>query len=269
MNKIPILTYHSLDDSKSVVSVSPKDFANQMTELAEMGIRGISLREAVSYRKAHGCWPEGCVVLTFDDGYANFYEGAMPVFMRHKFTATIYVVTGHVGGRNNWAAPPPGLGQRQMLCWRQLEELAAAGIEIGAHTKTHPDLRSLSGPQIEEEITGACAEIEERLEQPVESFAYPYGYFGQTSLTLVKQKFSSACTTLLGRARDNSLYMLPRVDMYYINSQRHLQQLITGGLDWYLAVRRWGRALRSLLDPNQFLAESTVDRANLSLSGKS
>jgi len=268
MNKIAILTYHSLDDSNSIVSVSPRDFANQMAELAEMGIRGISLRDAVSYRQACGSWPEGCVVLTFDDGYANFYEGAMPVFMRHKFTATVFVVTSHVGGWNDWSTPPPGLGRRQLLSWGQLGELAAAGIEIGAHTRTHPDLRSLSDSQVEDEIAGSCAELGARLGQPVESFAYPFGYFSQTALSVVKREFSAACTTLLGRARENSLHLLPRVDMYYINSLRQLQQLMTGGLDWYLAVRRWGRALRHLLDANQLLVGSTVESANLSLSRK-
>ncbi len=218
-----------------------------MAALAEAGFRGVSLREALSYRESHNSWPERSVALTFDDGFANFYEEAMPTLVRRGFTATVFVISGHVGGRNDWEQPPERLGSRAMLDWSQIVETAAAGIEIGAHTRRHRDLRRLSTPEAKEEICGSRAEIEDRLGQPVESFAYPYGHVTSESRSIVRQEFKTACTTELRRAGDEPLHELPRVDMYYLRAQRQLSRLLDGRLDRYLTVRRLGRMARSAL----------------------
>jgi len=244
---LSILTYHSIDDSGSVVSVAPQTFAGQMDCLAEAGFGGISLREAVAYRAANGNWPDKCFVLTFDDGFANFYQEAMPVMARHGFTATVFAISGHLDGRNDWGPPPHGLGWREMLSWKQVRELSALGIEIGAHTRTHPDLRTLSGQQLEEEVAGSCAEISDYTGQAVESFAYPFGYLNRSAEETVKRTVRSACTTELRRADGEALHLLPRVDMYYLQSQRQLQLLVAGKLDGYLSVRRWGRMVKQAL----------------------
>ena len=247
---LAILTYHSIDDSGSVVSIAPKTFAEQMRALAESGFRGISLREALTYRDAHKQWPEACAVLTFDDGFANFYETAMPAIAGHNFSATVFVISGHVEGRNDWDAPPPGLGSQKMLNWQQVRELSEQGIEIGGHTRTHPDLRRLSEKEIEEEIAGGCAEISERTGQAVENFAYPYGYLNHQAETVVRGTLRSACTTELRRTNDEPLHLLPRVDMYYLQSPHQLQSLVTGKLDGYLTVRRWARVVRRAMAGN-------------------
>ncbi|MEK7831112.1 MAG: polysaccharide deacetylase family protein [Acidobacteriota bacterium] len=244
---LSILTYHSLDDGGSVVSISPRIFAEQMAVLAETGFRGISLREALVYREAHGQWPERSVVVTFDDGFANFYESAAPVLARHNFSATVFVISGHVEGVNDWDAPPAGLGSQRMMNWQQVRELSEQGIEIGAHTRTHPDLRRLSATELEDEIAGSCSEISDRTGQPVESFAYPFGYLNRSAEEVVRRTVRSACTTELRRANDEPLHLLPRVDMYYLQSPRQLQSLVAGKLDGYLAVRRWGRVVRQAM----------------------
>ena len=107
---LTIFTYHSLDASGSVVSVTPAAFAAQMACLARLGWRGISLREAIGQQQQTGQWPERCAVLTFDDGFANFFDVAGPILNRFGFSATVFLITGHVGGFNDWDAPPPGLG---------------------------------------------------------------------------------------------------------------------------------------------------------------
>ncbi|MGH9935059.1 MAG: polysaccharide deacetylase family protein, partial [Blastocatellia bacterium] len=218
MDSLAVLTYHSLDTSGSVVSVAPQAFAAQMSALAEAGFRGVSLREALIHREARNAWPERSVALTFDDGYANFYEAAAPALARHGFTATVFVVSGHIGGRNDWARPPAGLGLRAMLSWSRIVELSSAGIEIGAHTRRHRDLRRLSTPETRGEIAGSRAEIEYRLGCSVESFAYPFGYVSPASLEVVRQEFRAACTTVLRRAGGEPLHELPRVDMYYLRT---------------------------------------------------
>ncbi|MBL8188771.1 MAG: polysaccharide deacetylase family protein [Acidobacteria bacterium] len=244
---LAILTYHSIDDSGSVVSIAPHVFAEQMKALAAAGFQGISLHEALAFRQANRHWPERCVVLTFDDGFANFYETAMPELAKHDFTATVFVISGHVGGNNDWDSPPAGLGSQRMLSWPQVKELAKQGIEIGAHTRTHPDLRRLSEPDIEEEIAGCCAEISDHIGQPVENFAYPYGYRNHQAEAVVRRTMASACTTELRRTNEDPLHLLPRVDMYYLQSTPQLTSLVEGKLDGYLTIRRWGRTVRQVL----------------------
>lgn len=218
-----------------------------MAVLAGAGFRGVSLREALSYREAHGVWPERSVALTFDDGYANFYEEARPTLAQHNFTATIFVISGHVGKRNDWAPPPVGLGLREMLAWPQIIELSSAGIEIGAHTRGHKDLRQLSASEAQKEIVGSRVEIEDRLGRAVESFAYPFGHVTPESLEIVRREFRVACTTELRRASREPLHELPRVDMYYLRAPHRLPSLLEGRLDRYLAIRRLGRLARAAL----------------------
>ncbi len=135
-----------------------------------------------------------------------------------------------------------------MLSWSQLSDLSSAGIEIGAHTRSHRDLRRLSTEEAHEEIAGSRTELEDRLGRPVESFAYPFGYYSHDSLEIVSREFRAACTTILRRAGRDPLHELPRVDMYYLRSPQRLLRLLDGGLDRYLAIRRLARSARSLMD---------------------
>jgi peptidoglycan/xylan/chitin deacetylase (PgdA/CDA1 family) len=244
---IPILMYHSLDDSGSVVSVTPAAFADQMAILAEAGLTGMSLKQALDHREAHGEWPDRGVVLTFDDGFANLHEHAVERLTSHGFTATVFLIAGHMGGVNDWAAPPPGLGQRSILSWAQAGEMADAGIELGAHTVTHPDLRRLSDAQLNEELDGSRRKLEDRLGQGVETFAYPYGSFDEAAASAAARTFRASCTTQLRRASREPLASLPRIDVFYFREPGRFRALVAGGQEGYLTVRRWGRTVRSLL----------------------
>lgn len=240
---ISILTYHSLDNSGSVISVAPKTFAAQMIALAGAGLRGIALRQAVAHRSAYNQWPERSVVLTFDDGYENFLTEALPVLRQHDFSATVFLISAYLGGRNDWAPPPDGLGVQRMLSAGQACEVAASGIEIGAHTRTHLDLATASPEQIDEQLAGSRRDLEGLVGGAVESFAYPYGNVSAAAVRASRRIFSAACTTTLARAGDTDVHVLPRVDAYYLRSTRTLLQAVSGKLDWYLTLRRWARAL--------------------------
>lgn len=246
MRPIAILTYHSLDLSGSVISVAPNVFTQQMACIAELGYRAIALREALAYREANGVWPDKSVVLTFDDGYLNFEEHALPVLTRCNFSATVFVVSGHVGGWNDWADPPAQLGTRPLLVWEQLAELAASGIEIGSHSKSHRDLARVSGGDLEDEIVASRSAIEQHTAQAVETFAYPFGTVTDAARAIVRREYRAACTTVLRRTTSEPLDALPRVDMYYVRSRATLVDLLAGRLDTYLRLRRWARAIRRL-----------------------
>ena len=247
MRKLPILAYHSLDTSGSVVSVLPEFFSQQMAQIAESGFRGVTLEEAVARRDENEIWPEATVAITFDDGFASLHDHAMPVLQRHGFSATVFLVADYVGLMNDWETPPEGLGQRPVLTWSQVEELRAAGWEIGAHTRAHPDLRGLSDDRLEDEIAGSRHVLEERLGCSVTSFAYPYGLFDDGAERVVAREYKAACTTRLQRSGSEALSLLSRVDAYYLKHRDQLRRLLLGQLDGYLTLRRWARRLRRVV----------------------
>lgn len=116
---------------------------------------------AEALRSADRPLPHQPVVLTFDDGYADFYDVALPLMARYGFTGTVFVTTGWKAG---------------MLSWRQIEEVAAAGVEIGAHSVSHPELDQLANAELRRELGGAKSALEDRLGGAVTGLAYPFGY---------------------------------------------------------------------------------------------
>ncbi len=244
---IPILMYHSLDDSGSVVSVTPDVFAGQMQRLAERGWRGITLKEAGEFHEAQGQWPKKSVVITFDDGFANVYSQGLPVLKPLGFSATVFLVTDHIDGCNDWAPPPPPLGHLPMLSWSQIDQLHEMGHELAPHTVTHPNLLTLSIDEVSRELQMSSDALTQRFGRTPKSFAYPFGHYDQVIEQATKKLFPYVCTTILRRAQHEALYALPRVDMFYIRTLRMFDKLIDGSLDRYLSMRRWARGLRSSL----------------------
>ncbi len=129
-----ILTYHSLDTSGSILSISPDLFQTQMAWLARSGMPVVSLAEVQATPHA--------VALTFDDGFRNFFEHALPVLERYRFPATVFVVSGFCGGRNDWPTQPrnAGIPILELMDWSEVQQAAQAGISIGCHTVNHPRL---------------------------------------------------------------------------------------------------------------------------------
>ncbi|MGH3437034.1 MAG: polysaccharide deacetylase family protein [Sciscionella sp.] len=195
---VPILMYHALGTRAapgfSRFTLHPRLFAKHMALLAHRGCRTLTVTQVMELRAQGAACPPGSVVLTFDDGYADFHDQALPVLNKYGFTATLYVTTGHVGGIATWTCADEN-GDRPMLSWSQLAEVTAAGIEIGAHSHTHPELDMLSPLEIREEVTRSRGELTDRLGVPVTSFAYPFGYFSRVVTEAVADAgFASACT---------------------------------------------------------------------------
>ncbi len=112
-----------------------------------------------------GSLPDRPVVLTFDDGYADFHSQAMPLLDRYDFTATLFVTTGWVrDAKGSPDRPPPG----PMLSWTQIEEALSAGIEIAAHSHTHPQLDQLSPARLRHELATGKSVLEDRLGIPAD-----------------------------------------------------------------------------------------------------
>jgi peptidoglycan/xylan/chitin deacetylase (PgdA/CDA1 family) len=194
---IPILLYHSIDtqcaDAYRRWMMLPSEFRAHLQVLKEEGYTPLTVSQLVACRNGRGKFPEAPVVISFDDGLRDFLVGAMPVLAEFNYPATLYVVSGCVGQTSRWLAGI-GEGRRAMLNWREIRELHDAGIEIGGHTVTHPELDILPASQAEREIADSKRQLQDGLQAEVRSFAYPHGYATGVTRSLARQAgYESAC----------------------------------------------------------------------------
>lgn len=244
-NKIPILTYHSIDNSGSVISTSPEKFRSQMQYLNDSSCNVISLEEIVSCIRENRSFPPKSVAITFDDGFKNNYDIAYPVLKEYGFSAIIFLVTGYCGRNNRWQGQPPEIPELDLLQWNEIKEMANNGIDFGAHTVNHPNLLGLTLDQAEKEIVDSKNILEEQLGQEIHFFAYPYGDFNSNIVDIVNQFFDGACSTKLAIANNESNpFMLERVDVFYIKYGMVFKRLLTPYVSCYLKCRRLLRDLR-------------------------
>jgi peptidoglycan/xylan/chitin deacetylase (PgdA/CDA1 family) len=241
---LPIVTFHSLDESGSPISVDPTRFRREVSWLARHRFQTLTLSDGLAQLKA-GMLAKRSIVLTFDDGFLNTLTIALPTLAAHGFVASVFVVTEYCGRSNDWPGQPPGVPRLPLMDWSGVNELRAAGWELGSHTRTHPDLCTLGADAARSEIAESRAAIEQRLGSAVATFAYPYGRFGSRDRAAVDHSYASAVTTRLGLARNSSdLLTLERVDAYYLTRPRLVPLLDSPLLSPYLAARQLVRQVR-------------------------
>jgi peptidoglycan/xylan/chitin deacetylase (PgdA/CDA1 family) len=240
-----ILTYHSISEGDSPLQIAPCLFAEQM-EWVDANARVASLAEVTGALVARKPLPERTVVLTFDDGYADFYSSAAPVLRRLKLPATIFVVTGLCGNADQHQRQDARLlNQHALLDWQQVAELAQQGFQFGAHSITHPLLPSLTGKDARSEITGSKSELQLRTGQAVDFFAYPFGRWSPAVRAAVQEHYRGACSTGAGVVQpDADPFALPRVDAHYVRHLAWFRHLFTARFLTYVAGRRFIRRLR-------------------------
>jgi peptidoglycan/xylan/chitin deacetylase (PgdA/CDA1 family) len=192
---VPILLYHSISSDPAPwirrFAVTPDAFRDHLDLVAEHGATALTVSAFVD-ALAHdpAALPARPVLITFDDGFADFHEQALPALVDRGLASTLYVTTGFLGRRTGGGEAS---GER-MLDWRQLAEVRAAGVEIGGHTHSHPQLDTLRTSRVTAEVVRCKSLLEQRLSIAVGSFAYPHGYFGRRVRRLVvKAGYSSAC----------------------------------------------------------------------------
>lgn len=194
--RVPILMYHYIrinpdanDRLGFALSVTPADFAAQMDWLAASGYHPITFRELNAYLNGTAGLPGKPVILTFDDGYEDFFTAALPVLLSHDFKAVAYVVSGFVD--------QPGY-----MTGAQIRKADRAGIEIGSHTVSHVDLTKQSAGALGFQVTASKQALEQLLGHPVLSFCYPSGKFNGAVVAAVQAAgYRDATTTQWGSVR--------------------------------------------------------------------
>lgn len=237
-----ILTYHSIDDSGSVISVAPDVFRHQIGWLALHGPRVVAVEEL---SKAEG----PAIAITFDDAFVNFGETAWPILRDHGMPVTVYVPTDHTGGSNTWSAGDAGIPDIPVLGWSALDRLVSQGATVGSHTCTHRRLTRLSNDALTEELERSALQLENMLGVRPAGLAYPYGAHDSRVASAAARLYDHACTTEMRALRPaEDCHRLPRIDMYYLRSHHAIEGWGGWGLRLYLGARAGARRCRELLE---------------------
>jgi peptidoglycan/xylan/chitin deacetylase (PgdA/CDA1 family) len=173
---ISILMYHSIADEDETgvrpyyrTATTPEVFAVQMENLHRAGFSVVGLAEAIRLC-AEPEAKKSSVVITFDDGFRNFYTSAFPVLNRYGFSATMFLPTAHIGDTTL------SFKGKECLSWSEVRELQKHGISFGSHTVTHPQLHDCAAQCIKQEIVSSKQTIEQKLGCAIQSFSYPYAF---------------------------------------------------------------------------------------------
>lgn len=246
---VPILTYHSLDESGSVISLSPAAFRLQMHSLRARGFEGLALRDLLDAWDGRRSFARP-VVLTFDDGFRSVAEQAQPVLAELGFRATVFVVAGRCGGWNDWPGQPPALPRLPLLARDELRALERGGVfEIGSHGFDHVRLERARDDVLEREVAASRQDLEALLGHEVALFAYPYGRFDAGAYERVRAQYRAACGVRLATARrGDDRHALPRLDTYYLRHPRLFRFLGTPLGRAYLGLRAAGRRVKQALE---------------------
>lgn len=211
---VPILMYHSVAEHPSSetrrLSVTPDSLEEQVAFLVEHGFTGLTFSDLADAFETGRRLPKRPVVLTFDDGYADFASDALPILGRHDFPATVFVTTGWMADAGPNAA---GRSLDKMLTRTQVRELAAAGIEIGAHTHSHPELDQLPDVMLRRELGESRVLLEDCIGASVRALAYPFGY-STRRVRIATRSIGFRCAAAVRNIRATSsddLFMLPRL----------------------------------------------------------
>lgn len=161
---VPIVTYHYIgynpnpgkDPMRDELTTSPQEFEKDLQQIKKSGQTPITLDQFNDD-------VENPVVLTFDDGYVDFYINAYPLLKKYNFKATQFIPTGFIGDSG-------------YLTWEMIRDMQKSSlISFQSHTATHPNLTYLSYDQILFELKTSKKQLEDKLGEPVNFLAYPYG----------------------------------------------------------------------------------------------
>lgn len=206
--KVPILVYHYVeyvkderDTIRKSLTITPHVFENQLKTLVRAKYHFITARALGEYLEGSKNLPQNPVILTFDDGYEDFYTDIFPFLHKYHVVATQYLISDFIN-------------QPNYMNIEQIKEIRTSGlVEFGSHTMLHPNLASLDEKTASKEIWESKEKLEKLLSLPVVSFAYPYGGYNEQTPTFVKNAgYKTAVTTKGGvEVRQENKFLLFRI----------------------------------------------------------
>jgi peptidoglycan/xylan/chitin deacetylase (PgdA/CDA1 family) len=252
--RIPILMYHSVSeptaDSRHPyfgTVTSPAVFEQQMRYLHESGFGTLSPADVFANGETSIRIVRKPVIITFDDGFRDFYTHAQPILAKFGFTAIVYLPTAYI---QKTTATFKGL---DCLTWNQVRELSRAGVLFGSHTVTHPVLKEIGHDQLEAELRDSKTTIENELGFAIDSFAYPYAYpqhnrefVQRLRSVLIDAGYQNAVSTIIGSTHGiEDRFSLKRLPANSWDDPTLFAAKLDGDYDWLGNVQSLSKSLKA------------------------
>ena len=220
--RVPIFMYHYIeyvvdknDTMRRKLAITPDVLTSQIETLKEAGYTFINPTDLTLALEKKKTLPQKTIMLTFDDGYMDFYTNVFPILEKEKVKGTVYVI-------------PDFLDRPNFMFTFQLKEVAKSPyVEVGAHTMDHLWLKGLDLKKTQYEVTQSRLSLQKTLNLPIESFAYPYGAFDQQTIDIVKSAgFTNAMAVIPGVMQsEENKYFLYRLRPGYRSGKTLLDYL--------------------------------------------
>ena len=236
-----ILLYHSIGEQCAndylKLRISPEVFDEQLAYLYEKKYKVVPLGELINNLNPE---PRKNVSITFDDGYLDNLELAMPILKKYNFPATIFIATDYLNGKRNgdnyWE-------KWEYLTTEELKRLTSLKIEVGSHSCSHRILTFLDSSIVINEISSSKKILEDIIQKKITLFSYPHGIFNQKIKKLLHEDgYLAACTSVIGFNNEISdLYELRRIEIRSDDSLREFKDKLEGYYNWlgYFQRRRY------------------------------
>ena len=239
--RVPILMYHSISDDRENeghpyyhINTSPAVFAEQMRFISDNDYSVVDLKDLENCFDHNNELAAKCVVITFDDGYRDFYTKAFPILHEYNFPATVFLPTEFIGNKKK------KLTGKEHLTWSQVSELSDQGISFGSHTVTHPELISLRDEDLEYEIKQSKETIEEKLGKSIDTFSYPFKFPEDNKTFIInlrnllqKHGYHTGVSTRIGTtSKGDDIYSMKRIPVNSDDDILFFKAKLEGAYDW-------------------------------------
>ena len=245
--RVTVLMYHRIgdaqDDWEKRYCISPERFTSHMLALERRGMRPCSIEDFVAWLDGRSALQQGSFLLTFDDGFLGVYKHAFPLLAEKGWSATVFLVSRLIGKKDLWTRHGGSGGRNHPLLGRnEIFEMARAGFSFHSHSRSHPDLRTLCGDALSQELAGARQDLEDLLGRPVTCLAYPYGWYNERVLEAARAcGYAAGFSTQPGfNRRDVDRYRIRRLDVYGTDTASALMRKVGFGTNdgsWRQVVR--------------------------------
>ena len=215
---VPVIQYHKIDYPSPDAPVRggftpPSRFAKQMAHLKSSGYVFYTAAELIEFYLHHRKFPSFGLTITFDDGFLDSYTNAYPVLKKLAIKATMFVVPSCIG-QTSTKTLPKGEAARRHLTREQIIEMHKFGIEFGSHTENHRLLHQISTMDVRYEVETAKRELEELLQVPCKTFAYPAGFYTPDAERIIREAgHICAFSTNLGPKDSFDLFAMNRMEI--------------------------------------------------------
>lgn len=239
-----VLLFHSVDTSRSPVSVSPDVLRYIIDWFVALGADFVPIERLDS---ADFSTSQLKVAVTFDDAYESVLTHAAPILAEKGIPATVFVPTGYIGGLNSWDVGCSGIPELRVCNKSQLKELVSMGFMLGSHGVTHRPVTSWKRGDWKYELIASRECLEELVGKPVRSFSYPYNAWTAESIEHIKSaRYEYACVGFGGVwSRNFDRLMIPRVTILDTENMTSLRCYTSPGFRIYCAFQRTWTLLKS------------------------